>query len=126
MDWHNAALGLAGLIGCIVAIIHGVLTHRLMVRPLHQLTEGRISTPIRRLVAALLQFSTFNWFLVGIALIVAATRLGHEARLVTGVLAGSSYLFGAVANLYGTRRLHPGWLLYVIALLLIAYGLSGP
>jgi hypothetical protein len=126
MERHDVALFIAGILGCLVAVAHGVLTHRFMVRPLHQLTEGRIGDPIRRLVSALLQFSTYNWFLSGIALMVAATCLGYEARLVTGLLAGSSYLFGAVGNFWGTQKLHPGWVLYGVALLLIAYGLSAP
>lgn len=123
MNWHDAALVTAGIIGCVVAIIHGVLTQRLMVRPVQQLADAQMSTPIRRLVCMLLQFSTYNWFIGGIALIVAP-QLGYEARLVTGLLAGSSYLFGALGNLWGTRRLHPGWVLYSIAVILIAYGLS--
>jgi hypothetical protein len=124
MDRHTAALGIAGVIGCVVAVIHGVLTHRLMVRPLDQLTDGRVSVTIRRLVPLLLQFSTYNWFLSGIALLVA-TQLDYEARLMTGVLAASSYLFGALGNLWATRKFHPGWVLYGVALLLIAYGLGG-
>jgi hypothetical protein len=93
IDWHDVALGMAGVIGSGVAIVHGVLTQRLMVGPFEQLAVGKISAPIRRLVPMLLQFSTFNWFVGGIALIVAATRLEHEARLATGLLVGSSYLF---------------------------------
>jgi hypothetical protein len=123
IDWHNAALGMAGVIGSGVAIVHGVLTQRLMVGPFEQLAVGKISAPIRRLVPVLLQFSTFNWFVGGIALIVAATRLEHEARLATGLLVGSSYLFGGLGNLWGIRRLHPGWVLYGVAVLLIGYGL---
>jgi hypothetical protein len=126
IDWHATALGMAGVIGSGVAIVHGVLTQRLMVRPFEQLAVGKISAPIRRLVPPLLQFSTFNWFVGGIALIVAATRLEHEARLAMGLLVGSSYLFGALGNLWGVRRLHPGWVLYGVAVLLIGYGLGAP
>jgi hypothetical protein len=76
-------------------------------------------------MAMLLHFSTFNWFVGGLALIISARAFGQEARLVTGVLVGSSYLFGAVGNLWGTRGRHAGWVLYGIAVLLIAYGLCG-
>lgn len=124
MNWHNAALGMAGVIGCGVAAIHGVLTQRLMVGPFEQLADGRMSAPIRRIVPLLLQFSTFNWFVGGLALIVAAAMLEQDARLATGLLVGSSYLFGALGNLWATRGRHPGWMLYAASLILIAYGIS--
>ena len=72
MNWHDAALGMAGVIGSGVAVVHGVLTQRLMVGPLVQLADRPVAAPIRRIVPLLLQFSTFNWFVGGIALIVAA------------------------------------------------------
>jgi hypothetical protein len=126
MDWHGAALGMAGVVGSGVAVVHGVLTQRLMVRPFEQVADRRIAAPIRRMVPLLLQFSTFNWFLGGLALIVAASWFGREARLATGLLVGSSYLFGALGNLWGTRGRHPGWVLYAVALVLIVYGLGNP
>ena len=82
--------------------------------------------PIRRIVPALLHFSTFNWFVCGLALVAAATVFDPQARLVTGLLVGSSYLYGAVGNLWATRGRHPGWALYTAALVLIACGLSAP
>ena len=125
MNWHDAALVLAGLIGSGVAVVHGVLTERLMARPFAQVADGRMSAPISRLVPLLLQFSTFNWFIGGIALIVAATALGPQARLATVILVGSSYLFAAIGNCWATRGRHPGWMLYAVALLLMAYGVGG-
>ena len=122
MDWHDMALATAGLIGSGVAVIHGVLTQRLVVGPVTELTRTRVSPTIRRLLLGLLQFSTFNWFVGGLVLIAAAWAFGPEARLVTAVLVGSSYLFGAVGNFWATRGRHPGWVLYAIALVLIGYG----
>jgi hypothetical protein len=55
---------------------------------------------------------------------VAAAWLGPQARLATALLVGSSYLFGAMGNLWATRGRHPGWLLYAIALGLIVYGVD--
>lgn len=124
MNWHNSALGMAGVIGCGVAVVHGVLTQRLMVGPFEQLVDGRMSAPIRRIVPLLLQFSTFNWFVGGLALIVAAVTPEQDARLATGLLVGSSYLFGALGNLWATRGRHPGWMLYAASIILIAYGIS--
>ena len=123
MIWQDAALGLAGIVGGAVALIHGVLVQRLMIRPIAGLADGRLSAPVRRLVPPLLQFSTYNWLLGGLALIAAALWFEPGARLATGVLVGSSYLFGAVGNLWGTRGRHPGWMLMAAALVLIVAGL---
>jgi len=74
MNWQDAALAMAGVIGNCVAVAHGILTQRLMVRTIEAflLTDKRTAASIRRLVPVLLQFSTFNWFLGGLALIAAA------------------------------------------------------
>jgi hypothetical protein len=126
MTWQDAALAMAGVIGSCVAVFHGVLTQRLMVRPVEALfiADRRIAAPIRRLVPLLLQFSTFNWLLGGLALIAAALWFGQGAKLATGLLVGSSYLFGAVGNLWGTRGRHPGWMLMAVALVLIVLGVD--
>ena len=123
MNWQDVVLAMAGVVGCGVAVFHGVLTQRLMVVPFGDIADRRMSGTIRRLVPALLQFSTFNWFLGGLALVAAAVWMGPEARLATALLVGSSYLFGAVANLWGTRGRHPGWMLMAAALVLIVLGL---
>jgi len=126
MNWQNAALAMAGVIGSGVAVVHGILVQRLMVKPFEELAlaDGRIGAPIRRLVPLLLHFSTISWFLGGLALIAAARWLERDARLATGVFVGSLYLFGALGNLWGTRGLHPGWMLMAVALVLIAIGIS--
>ncbi len=124
MNLHDAALAAAGILGSGVAVVHGVLTQKLMVRPLEAMSraDGRLGGSIRRLVALLLHFSTFVWFLGGIALVMAAMRFGHDARLATCVAVGTSYAFGAVGNLWATRGRHPGWVLMAVALTLIAVG----
>jgi hypothetical protein len=120
----DASDGRAGVIGSGVAVVHGVLTQRPMVGPFERLAEKRIAAPIRRLVPLFLHFSTFNWFVGGLALIVAANSFEQEARLATGLLVGSSYLFGALGNLWATRGRHPGWMLYAVALALIVFGVG--
>jgi hypothetical protein len=126
MNLQNAALAMAGVIGSGVAVVHGVLVQRLMVKPFEEfaLADGRIGPSIRRLVPLLLHFSTISWFLGGLALIAAARWLEGDARLATGVFVGGLYLFGAIGNLWGTRGLHPGWMLMAVALVLIAFGIS--
>jgi hypothetical protein len=126
MNWQGMALGLAGVIGSVVAVVHGVLTQRLMVRPIEAslAADRRTSATIRRLVPLLLHFSTFVWFAGGLALIAAAGWFDRDARLATGLLVGITYLFGALGNLWGTRGRHPGWMLLAAALVLIVVGLD--
>ena len=126
MEWQDGALGLAGVIGVAVATFHGVLVQRLMVRPFGAPSDIRMSEPIRRLIPPLLHFSTFNWFLGGLALIVVAAGVEPRARLAVCLLVGSSYLFAAVANCRGTRGRHPGWMLMAVTLILIAVGAYRP
>jgi len=126
MNWQDAALVMAGVIGSGVAVVHGILTQRLMVRPFEELslTDKRITAPIRRLVPLLLHLSTVSWFLGGLALIAAANWFGQDARLATGLFVGGLYLYGALGNLWGTRGRHPGWMLYTAALILIVFGVN--
>ena len=126
MNWQDAALAMAGVIGSGVAVVHGILVQRLMVRPFEEffLADKRIANSIRRLVPLLLHFSTISWFLGGLALIAAANWFGHDARLATGLFVGGLYLFGALGNLWATRGRHPGWMLMAAALILIVVGIS--
>ena len=126
MDLHNAAFVVAGMVGSTVAIAHGFIMLRLMVRPIHELSAEKHPTTIQKLVTGLLHFRTFNWFVSGLVLIFIAYSFGRKARLVTGLLVGTSYLFGALVNLCSTRGGHVGWFLYAAAVVLIIYGLSKP
>jgi hypothetical protein len=124
MNWQDAALVMAGMIGGAVAVFHGILVQRHMVRPIEAaLGAGkRAPAPIRRLVPGLLHFSTFNWLLGGLALIAAPIGFARSARPAICLLVGSSYVYGALGNFWATRGRHPGWMLYAVALLLILYG----
>ena len=126
MQWQDTALLMAGVLGSCVAVIHGILTQRLMVKPLEALfvADGRIAAPIRRLIPLLLHFSTVSWVLGGLALIVAARWFGPEARLATALCVGGLYLFGALGNFWGTRGRHPGWMLLAATLVLIFLGVG--
>ena len=126
MNWQSAALGMAGLIGSFVAVVHGILTQRRMVRPIEAflLADRRTSAPIRRLVPLLLHFSTIVWFLGGLTLIAAAIWFDRDAKLATGLFVGSTYLLGALVNLWGSRGRHPGWMLMAAALILIVFGVN--
>jgi hypothetical protein len=124
----DIALALAGVVGGVVAVGHCILVQRLMVRPIETLflEDQRIAAPVRRLIPALLHFSTISWFIGGIALIAAALWFDETARLVTGLFVGSHFLFGAVVNFWARRGRHPGWVLMAAAIILIAVGVDQP
>jgi|ERR1035438_1287915 hypothetical protein len=128
MAWQDAALAMAGIIGAGVAVVHGVLVQRLMVRPFEAfaLADRRIAGSTRRLVPMLLHFSTIFWFLGGLTLVAAANWFEQDVRLAISLLVGGSYLFGAIGNLWATRGRHPGWMLMAAALLLIMFGANKP
>jgi hypothetical protein len=128
MAWQNTALGMAGIIGACVAVIHGVLVQRYMVRPFEEfaLADKRIAGSTRRMVPLLLHFSTVIWFLGGLALVAAANWFGPEARLATSLFVGGTYLFGAIVNCWARRGRHPGWMLMAAALVLILLGANKP
>lgn len=123
MTPHDIALIAAGVIGAVVAVIHGVLTERFMVKPIATAfgDDPRISPTIRRLIPILLHLSTAAWFAGGLALIAAALWFDASARLATALCVGALYLYGVIGNLAGVRGFHPGWVLYAIAVGLIAY-----
>ena len=126
MTWQDAALGLAGVIGCTVAVFHGIVIQRLAVRLDAILADKGMTAPVRRLVPGLFHFSTVTWFLGGLALIAAALWFEKNVRFATGLFVGSLYLYGALGNLWVERGLHPGWMLMTVALVLIVLGVNKP
>lgn len=124
---QNLALTLAGLIGAATAIVHGILTQRLMVKPIdRRLADAAgVSPTIRRIVPPLLHYSTYSWLVGGIALVIAANFAGRESQLSISLLVGAMFLYGAAANLWATRARHPGWILMALAVALIAVDLLG-
>jgi hypothetical protein len=127
MAWQDIALMAAGAIGGGVALIHGLLVRRLMAAPINSLfqAEPAISQPVKRLVPLLLDFSAYNWFLSGMALVAAAIWLGSEAKMMVGLLAGTSFLFAALGNFWGTKGRHMGWVPYAISTAVIFIALVG-
>ena len=124
---QHFALLVAGLIGAATAIFHGIVTQRLMVKPIdRRLAEhAGVSPTIRRIVPPLLHYSSYSWLVGGIALIIAANVADAEARLAIGLLVGNMFLYAAVANAWATRGRHPGWMLMAVAVALIAVDLLG-
>lgn len=129
MGGQDTALVAAGIVGGVTAVIHGVLMQRMMIRPIDTTLadDPPMSPVIRKLVAALLHYSTASWLLGGLALIAAARLpFSPDARLATGLIVGGHYLYGVIGNAWATRGRHPGWMLLAAAVGLIAYALYGP
>lgn len=121
MNWQDTALVAAGAIGAVVALIHGYLMQKLMVRPIDGLLAANPkAATTRRLTPVLLHFSTAAWFLGGLAL-AASVRFSPDARLAAEIAVGAMYLYGVVGNFWATRGRHPGWMLLTASLGLIAF-----
>lgn len=120
---QHFALTLAGLIGAATAIFHGIVTQRLMVKPIDRRLAAAdgVSITVRRIVPPLLHYSTYSWLVGGIALVIAANVAGAETRLWVSLLVGAEFLYAAIANAWATRGRHPGWMLMAAAVGLIAY-----
>lgn len=97
MTWQDAALGAAGVIGIVVAVIQGRLVQRFMVRPLNARSgaDDRMLPSVKKLTAPLLQVSTYNWLIGGVALIIVAGGFEQDVQVAIGLLVGSSHIFGA-------------------------------
>lgn len=119
VDW---VFTVAGSLGCVVAVVHGVILQKKMVTPI--LTEMKLAESLRRLIPLLLHFSTVFWFLGGVALIATPLYPNEHVLLTTAVFVGLLFGFGAIGNFWGTRGRHPGWMMLAAADLLIIYGLS--
>lgn len=122
----NWMLFAGGIVGGVVALIHGVVMDRVIVRPIDRaLSAGvRMNAGARGLITPLLQYSTFAWLIGGLAVMAVALTMGAEVRVAIGLLVGSSYLYAAVANLWMTRGKHPGGWLMVLAVGLIGVSLA--
>ena len=120
---QHFALTLAGLIGAATAIFHGIVTQRLMVKPIDRRLAAAdgVSITIRRIVPPLLHYSTYSWLVGGLALVIAANGAGAETRLWVSLLVGAEFLYATIANAWATRGRHPGWMLMAAAVGLIAY-----
>ncbi len=122
---QHVALIVAGSIGICTAIIHGILTQRLMVRPIGRalVDQPRVSASIRRIIAPLLHYSTYSWVVCGLGLIAAARVTDLSARAAIAVLVAAHYAAAALGNLWATRGRHPGWILMATAVALILFDL---
>jgi hypothetical protein len=126
MSYQDVAIGLAGVIGLVTAIIHGYLTERFLSRPIGQIlaAEGSTAAPIRKLVPVLFHYSTTTWFVGGVALVVASIWSEPQTQLTLAAAVGATYLYGAIGNMWATGGRHPGWMLLAASVILILFGIS--
>ncbi len=128
MIWQDIAIIAAGFIGASGALIHSYLVRQKITAPLagKVLSNGDYPEALARLVPALLDFSGFNWLIGGLALMAAPFWLGEQGLTVLALMVGSSYLYAAIGNCWGTRGRHPGWVIYGLATALLAAGAIAP
>ncbi len=117
---------LAGIVGSATAVVHGILTSRILIKPVDAALAGHAGTSstIRRIIPALLHYSTFSWLAGGVALILAALLSDRGPRLAVSLLVTAMYTYASLANGWATRWRHPGWLLMALAVALIAMDLA--
>ena len=125
--WQDIFLMLGGAVGVGVAIFHGLIVQRRMVRPIGVvLVDAPVTQGARLLVGPIMHVSTAVYLLGGLALIaIGAGWVPAALRSAAAVLIGGFYLHAAVMNCWATRGRNPGWALMVAALLLIVAGVWG-
>jgi hypothetical protein len=104
-------LFMAGSAGMAISLVHGVLGHRFVLKPI----DG-LSSSSWRINWAVFQLSTAYWFACGVALVLAPFTLTPIDQARLGTIVAIIYLVGAVANFSASRGRHFGW----VALIAVA------
>ncbi len=113
----------AGLIGGVTSVVHAIQMHRNVVIPIDR-EAANIHPAIRRLATALLQFTTFNWFVCSLMLVISSVYFGKEAKIIVGFMAAASFAYGGIGLFWAVRRVHLGWVLMSTACVLIVVSLA--
>jgi len=108
----------AGLLGMLIAVIHGYLGATKVVHPV----QG-IHPSAKRILHGIFMLSALYWFIGGAVLISAPFQLSSDARFIAVMIVGALYLSGALVNFWATRGRHFGWILLSIAVVLAWTGL---
>ncbi len=126
MIWQDWAMVAAGTLGGAVSLVHATLMHRNLTIPVveRMRAQPRLANSTIRILPLLLQLSSFAWFVGGLTLIASAFSESADAKVVTAMLVGSLYLYGAIGNAWATRGRHPGWALMALACVLLVLSLT--
>ena len=108
---------LAGLLALAVSVAHGVIGETTV------FARARIEPErLRRLIRLVWQCGTVAW--AGLAiLLIAAPKLGSEARVWIIAISIATYAVAAAANAWATRGRHFGWVAMAVVVGLAATGL---
>jgi len=117
MTRSSIFLAIAGGLGLLTAVIHGIIMQRHMIRPLNDhLADHRvISRPGRALLSPLLHVSTLAWALAGLALLYSTVVGNPDMQELASGMALVLFLYAALANAMAVKALHPGWILIGMA-----------
>ncbi len=113
----DASIVIAGLMGMIIAVIHGYLGAATIIGPIEE-----IHPAAKRILHAIFFLSAVYWF-VGAALLASAPfYLTNQMRLICALIVAAMFMTGAIANFWATQGTHFGWALLAIAAFLAWYG----
>jgi len=101
---------MAGVLGMIIAVVHGVLGARKVVGPI----EGAPPSA-KRIMHAIMFLSAVYWFIGGAALALAPLYFDAEQKRLAVTVVSAMYGTGAAANFWATRGRHFGWMLLILA-----------
>jgi hypothetical protein len=114
---RDLALRAAGALAILVAVVHGAIAE------FHVFAKANIEPqPTRRLLRLVWQMSTVDWIAIGV-LLMAAPRLGSQARHWIVAVAVVVYGCAAAGNAAATRSWHAGWILMSCVVALALAGL---
>lgn len=116
----DASIIIAGILGMVIAIIHGYLGAVTIVEPVEN-----IHPAAKRILHAIFFLSAVYWFVGGAILAAAPFYLSSEARLACAFIVAAMFLSGAIGNFWATQGTHFGWALLVIAAVLAWLGRAG-
>jgi hypothetical protein len=114
---RDMMLEFAGALTILVAILHGAIAE-MAVFP-----RARVEPPVtRRLLRLIWEASTIDWIAIGVLLIAAPTLGSTSARKWIVAAAVLVCAYAAAANALATRRVHLGWVLMSIVVVLALAG----
>ena len=117
IEMNDIFLILAGCLGMIIAIVHGILGEKQVVRPIRDLPRTA-----KRVASAVMFLSALYWFVGGMVLVASPFYLEAGDRFVAAMIVAAMYLSGMLANIWATRGRHFGWALLGAATILTVAG----